>query len=59
MYEEQEDNLMMEILHRSCPDRTDKQIIPIGLVFCGVFWGEDYRFQSELIFSIMVILLLF
>ncbi len=46
MYEEQEDNLMMELLHGAYPGRTEEQIIPIGLVFCGVFWGRDYRFHA-------------
>lgn len=46
MSEEQEDNLMMEFLHQAYPGRTDKQILPIGLIFCGVLWGKDHRFHD-------------
>ena len=46
MSEEHEENLMMEILHKSYPGRSDEQILPIGLLFCGVSWGRDYRFHD-------------
>ena len=46
MNEEDENNLMREILHKSYPEHTDEQILPIGLLFSGVSWGRDYRFHD-------------
>ena len=45
MYEEQEDNLMMELLHGAYPGRTEEQIIPIGLVFLRGFLGQGLSFS--------------
>ncbi|MDP8214825.1 MAG: hypothetical protein RAO92_04040 [Candidatus Euphemobacter frigidus] len=44
MSEDREENLMMEILRRAYPERTDKQILPFALIYAGVLWGRDYRF---------------
>jgi len=36
--------MMMDILKKAFPGRSDEQVVPIGLVYAGVRWGRDYRF---------------
>jgi hypothetical protein len=42
--EPNETAFVLSILHESFPGRSDKQLIPIGMVYAGTRWGRDFRF---------------
>ncbi len=42
--EENRIQFILKILRESFPDRSDKQLVPIGMIYSGARWGRDYRF---------------
>ncbi len=36
----------LELLRRSFPGRSDSQLMPFGMVYCGTRWGRDFRFHK-------------
>lgn len=41
--ENTENNVMMDVLNRAFPGRSQDQVIPFGLVYAGMRWGRDSR----------------
>ncbi len=33
----------LELLRKSFPGRSDRQLMPFGMVYCGTRWGRDFR----------------
>ena len=34
---------LMDLLHKAYPGRTDEEIAPMGLIYTGMNWKQDYR----------------
>lgn len=47
MMKNTQSNLMLDVLRGAFPGRTDKQLIPIALVYAGVLWGKDHRYCAK------------
>lgn len=44
--EENETAFVLELLRESFPGRSDKQLIPIGMVYSGARWRRDFRYHD-------------
>lgn len=44
--DENETTYALNLLRQSFPGRSDRQLIPIGMVYSGARWGRDFRFHE-------------
>ncbi len=44
--ETNETELALELLRTAFPGRSDRQLMPLGMVYCGTRWGRDFRFHE-------------
>lgn len=40
------DLTLMDLLHKAYPGRSQEELVPMGLVYAGMSWKQDYRYHD-------------